>query len=592
MRRIQNNYSLSFAEKFFLERGAELLHPETIDSYRVRLHNPKTILIELIHVINSLNSGKIKNKKYAIFLIKELEDFISNDVGELEFYSITSEFLKKIIKNITKENKENFITQIGYLAKLLLKDNEQYALKLFDKIINLINKINEATATEPPIKEIEKLDRLTSYLFSELISIGYSKVYLQNYFRMIFSNNFTANSFTYRLNIIKQLAIKSKEVFTIIIAVKVSETIKRNLTFPIDGFELLTNSERQKIISKAKDSKVKNFFTRDNRMTMILKNEIETLDYYSAGVMIRNNISAILDRINISSPKDKFDIQHDFVVIGEKDISKSSIQYLDYQLDGNYNASQEVTRVFDETYNTIKEKVSKEAIDKIRAGIRYFRLGNQSSELNTKLLHYWIGIEYIFSADDENPMARIERFYKKCHSTIFFKRLLVNFHHSIKYLELDNLISNYDENLNYLKESTSYDIFLNQTTSPLLAYRSYFFKEGLSDRKKIKEHIVKHYNNIERNLWRIYRIRNEIVHEASDQSHINTITSHLKYYLFFILFSLIDFFSKNQIDINDDGIFDIEDYFHIQELLADDYWENGAIFDAILKVSYPLDLTL
>jgi len=67
-------------------------------------------------------------------------------------------------------------------------------------------------------------------------------------------------------------------------------------------------------------------------------------------------------------------------------------------------------------------------------------------------------------------------------------------------------------------------------------------------------------------LTRCYRIRNEIVHDAAIHLNIESITGNPKYYLTFILNSLISYLDDTPVDINMNGFLSIEDYFILQEI--------------------------
>ena len=49
MQKLNFNYQPNDLQRIFVEKGLELLYKDTIDSYRLRLHNPKSIIEELVN---------------------------------------------------------------------------------------------------------------------------------------------------------------------------------------------------------------------------------------------------------------------------------------------------------------------------------------------------------------------------------------------------------------------------------------------------------------------------------------------------------------------------------------------------------------
>lgn len=184
-------------------------------------------------------------------------------------------------------------------------------------------------------------------------------------------------------------------------------------------------------------------------------------------------------------------------------------------------------------------------------------------------MNYWIGLEFIFNSynSEEKTIDRIRNYFPKCHSLIYVKRNLFDFHKTLKRLEIDVHIGNYDDNLQYLLSNDTYSKISESSNYDLLKFRSEYYRKWFQEPNKIMEVINKHTNNLEWNLTRLYRIRNEIVHTAAIKNNITTHISHLKYYLSFMLNSILDFMSENNVDLDNDGKISIDDFFISQEII-------------------------
>lgn len=71
MLNINLNNSISIIERFFIERFLELVYKKTIDSYRHRLHNPKSLIKELLDTLNYVKIGKVRYDTHVPNIIKE-----------------------------------------------------------------------------------------------------------------------------------------------------------------------------------------------------------------------------------------------------------------------------------------------------------------------------------------------------------------------------------------------------------------------------------------------------------------------------------------------------------------------------------------
>lgn len=178
-------------------------------------------------------------------------------------------------------------------------------------------------------------------------------------------------------------------------------------------------------------------------------------------------------------------------------------------------------------------------------------------------------MEFIFNSysSDEKTIDRIRKYLPKCHSLIYVRRNLFDFHRTLDRLELSPFIDSYDDNLSYLLKNDSYNNIISNGNNELIKFRADYFRKWYQEPNKIAEVLFRHNNNLEWNITRLYRIRNEIVHNAAIKTNIYTHISHLKYYLSFMLNSILDYMSENDIDLDNDGKISIDDFFISQEII-------------------------
>lgn len=72
---------------FFKLRMTEILHKDTLDSYRVKANNVMSLLIEFRGVLENWISGNIKNYQTVSYCVAECIDLIKKDTClDFSFY--------------------------------------------------------------------------------------------------------------------------------------------------------------------------------------------------------------------------------------------------------------------------------------------------------------------------------------------------------------------------------------------------------------------------------------------------------------------------------------------------------------------------
>lgn len=86
------------SEQYFVQRMLELLHRETVDTYRVKVLNPKLALEELISVYDGLNAGRIKRFEDLEYCRNETLSLLKKD-DTIRFDTIGKDFFRDQLLN-------------------------------------------------------------------------------------------------------------------------------------------------------------------------------------------------------------------------------------------------------------------------------------------------------------------------------------------------------------------------------------------------------------------------------------------------------------------------------------------------------------
>lgn len=324
--------------------------------------------------------------------------------------------------------------------------------------------------------------------------------------------------------------------------------------------------------------------------------EVPAFDYLSALKKAKAELSEYLDVINLGLSDETLDIHNRVLVIDLRSPEMGNFQHNINFLDGKYKVEKEHYLLFRQRIPTIlsNDKIAPETKEKIKSAVRYLRLGNQSTEVEHKFINYWIGLEYLFSNyESQSTIVRLKYHFMNAHSLAYTKR---NMH---SFLKAFNQLSSSDKatvpaystaNSDFLQVEDFYSQIETSLLNkyPLLAYRAMRIKKwcfpGGGKPADAKCYIETHTHNLEIHFTRVYRLRNEIIHDAATNTNNELITSNLRYYLTFILNELITFFAQPHTEeIN------MEDFFILNELKLGNIKRGGYQLTDLLSINCSID---
>ncbi|HCD9235898.1 TPA: hypothetical protein NEG48_002910 [Elizabethkingia anophelis] len=537
---------LKVCEKFFIEKSIELLYYGTIDSYRVKLNNSKTILEELKYCIDEFEIGRIRHfstikgkEKDKKALVDEVIKFVNEDENYLNFISVSKDYLLTILKELNEYNYK----KVSATLQILLKENEDYLSRIIKALKILIDQDLSR------FDHLSKIDKILNLLFSELVSKGFSKGFLYKFFYGVFVNNLLpTKEFNLQFNSFEQRILNVESEHTIIYRLdttsKVYDSVSSIHYSSIDLVDDINDIE-------LKDEKELDKFRVIKHNRKFVKCNVNALDYLSALKKSNNLLSEYLDLLNLGLSDEFLYIHNRVLVIDQKKSNKGAFQNNVKILDGKYAVEKARYVHFIRKLPGILENpnIINESKEKIKSAIRYLRLGNQSTEVEHKFINYWIGLEYLFSNyESQSTINRLKEHFINSHSLAYVKRNLLSFKRNIKNIDPTSLllITEYstEDNEDIKNENFYEQVCVNLLSKhPLLAYRSHvlknlFFTNG---KNSAYNYITNHKENLETHFIRIYRLRNEIIHDAATNTNNELIASNLRYYLTFILNEIIDY---------------------------------------------------
>ncbi len=185
--------------------------------------------------------------------------------------------------------------------------------------------------------------------------------------------------------------------------------------------------------------------------------------------------------------------------------------------------------------------ISVDVRDRISSAIRHLRIGDYQAEIEQQFINYWIGLEFIFASpvSGESTFERIKKFFIMISKSCYIKCHMIY---------LNNWLISSRE---ILHDECFWDMDIDALTDKvgdiLLKYRLKNIKAHRRNKDAVTGFLKNHERNLEQHLARIYRLRNELIHEAAIKQDIANVTSNLRSYLVFVLNQLIYCFSSDKL---------------------------------------------
>lgn len=533
---------------FFLSRMREMYHKDSLDSYRVRNHNTLTLLDELQKVIEGRLQNRVKRNETVKYCIEEFIDSLKEDnCIDFSFFD-KNEFINKInnfktdINNNENQIKEELSNDLLFYIRKCIKCNKSKYL------LCLLNDIEEKLFVEKEINEdeyyvyLEKFDKTISSFATELIHIGYSKGFLYRYFNGLSLGEDVIRDRELFNSLKNEFLIHEKKDYIIVFRLQMTGQHNSYVKELFSDYPEFNEKVPDKLLQKANNNKSQ---LKPNPAVRFYINQISALDPISAVKECRIILSRIIDIRHNGSINTSIEIPHcayTFECINNGNDYKAQF-YNSLILDSTNGGIKADTQKFVESLERIDkdQTITQDVKDRIKFALRHLRIGDAQPEVEQRFINYWVGLEFIFSSpsSSESTFMRMKKHFTNIHFCSYAKRNMYWFNN---WLVKSKVISSGQ----LFWEVTDIETKIKSYKNVLAFYRYKILKRSMlvhSDKRK--SYLNKHQTNIERHLSRLYRLRNELIHEATTKEYIENSTSNLRYYLVFLINQIVYQFSKD-----------------------------------------------
>ena len=558
--------------QYFQDRLLEILHKETIDTYRLRNHNAYTSLIEFKGVVERWGEMKVKTIDTVRFLGEECEDLLVSD-DCLTFDSFSKDLLiseiNVLIKTSDKHPNAKINNRVLFCLNQCIDKNRQSYLK------NLINKLKSILFSgqdipdEQMIPTLERVDNYLSAICVQLVYEGYTKQALYTLLKSQLTYGFDA-FFKQFENVAK---LKNRE-YTVIWKTMIPGCNGADL----EKLGLQPQVNEVVEINDIIKHKFKKHLTNPDGSYHYYIDKIKAKDKYAALKLSRERMMTMIDNLHLGYNLNSIKMPDNALVLEKRgNVYWASMEPTNYFMDGiptnDYSLSialsEKINEIYDSKYidNGVKER--------LKTAIRHLNYGDQDTELEQRFINYWIALEFLFSSPhtDDNTFTRLKTNLINVLACSYIKR-------NMDYLKTKLVNdSGLDLSFDLWASEANLDAVADKPDLPLIwKFKLKKMKSRLlGHTDKRKSYYMNHVSNLERHITRIYNLRNELIHEAGINQDIENITSNLRYYLVFILDQIIAFFSNP----------DLKNL--KKDTCLDDFFNTYINYRKMIEVSYDLN---
>lgn len=517
-RRTLDSANLYGCERLFVETWYSLTHVRSLDSFRARCLNSRTIIRE-IH--EELEIGRI-NDEHLEALLREAAFLSEQDSVISSEFAALLKCLQSHFKTKAKEfNKTTLRIDIADAHQALRR---KYLPKLCEKL-------QIAVSTS----DLDRTEKLTGSLVSDLIDRGWSLETLFGWHGHFLKQK--ARGFANNLSFMLRQLQQKKQPFQVVLRLAGSSKTRQ-----LDDHGSFAISEMAPITPHGKKESA---YCSTNVNQCFATCKIKSFYHDDAALEARNKLESLLDLLQFEYEQSTVSIDDECLVERLDDNNRQFVR-IRTQIPNPLESLQEGDfQAFVRRRNSL---VSNSQIDKstkrlILASIRQYRFGRDSTSLSDKFVNWWMGLEALCHAQGDIGNT-VSRRVGNCilHGYLFriCRDLLITVKHCklnwntdfATESESEHLVSLSVGGLIKLLQSGQGKALCDCLSGNLLLERhANRVRLWLTDAKVCSQQLDGHLSRVQWHLNRLYRIRCCVVHGAPVRFKLTLAASNLEYYL-------------------------------------------------------------
>jgi hypothetical protein len=571
--RITNEDVLFFAQHFL-----ELTSYKTVESYKTKMMMSISLCDEFIMLYKHSHS----KPEYLQTILEELKKSIKSDYIAKTLLSFS---LDDYYKNGLSDDKNI---------------NKQYKIiKLIKEELNIADYINKSIEyVQNNITKRRELIDVISNLVSLLNYIQFDNAYLFYVCKEYFEN-VEKNLNVEDINIFFQENILNiNEKFNVYIEIaNLPETLNKKFfheNVPI--INILDKEEQSKMNAEKK-------FLTDNNFTILLFRDIEASNPYNS----IKKAKAIIDNIdvayNIFNHTEK-------ILYGKSNLAIDVSNNKKYYFNNHVNPITHQKEISEQTMKKFKDFftnfiINSDSMDKFNKSLTLHSYALRNRKPENQLIFFWTAFETIAIKKSTTiidsvisfilPFLLKRYFYENLqyiyNDLLFFKRKIIE-----KIFETFKLEVNFENFIIviFFKQDVLEKIFEKLDDLPILRHKIYSMNKDLKTPEDISNKFINHKQTILKQIKRIYRYRNLVIHDNKNIVISSILLSNMHNYFDYIIDEIIEYsYSKHIHNIEEIHLYiEMLLYKHENLLKSEQKINEDNILDLLLLRDYISNNTL
>jgi len=526
---------------FFVERFQELLNRNSIDSYRVRCNNVFSLMKELRSVIDNWLRGYVKQFETVILCIEEtLESVKNDDILDYSFYDkqLLIDDLTALSKANEKMRGELGNQSIYLLDKCIHANQDTYLERLYIAIDDILSSDEEvADGQFKPFADT--LNHLAGALACELLKEGFS---LRHLYRESVKLQANVNDFTNAFRRFRQGHSHHVPLNEYDVVLKMNGGRNNRLT-TINGF--VSTLPDDYVPEQFRNDKINKFLA--DRGGLFYKVQVSAHDSAMAITIAVERMESVIDRAMLGYSILDVEIQKTALVVlhlatGDVYLVQS-INVTDASYADDENVVNNMITKIDQIL--VNPEIAEDVTDRLTSSLRHLRIGNTEADTGQQLVNYWVALEFIFSSPKavDSTIPRLEKNLINVLMCCYAHRRLTYLN---QVLHKNGLLD--DDKDWWNLTDAELDTLINNQTSQLLRFHLQEMKAALrGNRDAAKSFFTNHKKHLYWQIYRIYRYRNKLIHEAAILPGLENVIRCQRFYLVLLLNQLIGYFSETDV---------------------------------------------
>jgi hypothetical protein len=453
-------------------------------------------------------------------------------LGDLTVLRLT---LLKTVKS--SELGANTLFRLKGFCRAVLTRSEEYSALLLSTLEDVVIGTADLNQKE---RITSQIDRLTGLYTTHLLNLGYSPTYLFNRADMFFRiNNYGGRTFQQQFRTITGRLQSQRLAFDVYYGIHTSEPELLLAITDELGVEFLTDLPAQvQAIDREKINK-------DIDVSLFVKATITSTDHVSAAMRTKERIDRFLDAATSFELSTELQISASCIVIGPNHVYAVEVDMLLAFMSSEGGSSFSHPHI---SIRSVFKNLDDSAKDQLGRSLRYLRLARYSVSLEQKLLNLWIALECLFVNREANILNNILEYVPQLYSTAglvrrvaYLRDLLVANRISttakfqadicIGVQEFDESVTNGHVFALLRDETAAIELFNSIATREHLKFKLMQIFTDIKDNRAIAARIERSEKDVNRQLRRIYFLRNKIAHTGHFQGVRPQLVTHLLDYL-------------------------------------------------------------